>query len=34
MHEFGIVFSIIRQVDEVAKANDAAYVREVTLETG
>ena len=34
MHELGIVFSIIKQVDEVAKANDAACVKEVTLEIG
>ncbi|MBR5048805.1 MAG: hydrogenase maturation nickel metallochaperone HypA [Erysipelotrichaceae bacterium] len=34
MHELGIVFHIIRQVDEVAEQNEAREVREVTLEIG
>ena len=34
MHELGIVFNIIKQVDEVAKANNVKNVLEVTLEIG
>ncbi len=34
MHELGIVFSIIKQVEEVAVKNDVKEVKEVTLEIG
>ena len=34
MHELGIVFSIIKQVDGVAREHNAASVKEVTLEIG
>ena len=34
MHELGIVFSIIKQVDGIAKKNNASSVKEVTLEIG
>ncbi|MBO4218456.1 MAG: hydrogenase maturation nickel metallochaperone HypA [Erysipelotrichaceae bacterium] len=34
MHELGIVFHIIRQVDEVAEENKVTQVRKVTLEIG
>ena len=34
MHELGIVFSIIKQVDNVAKENNVKEVNEVTLEIG
>ena len=34
MHELGIVFSIIKQVDEVAEKNNVNKVEEVTLEIG
>lgn len=34
MHELGIVFHIIKQVDEVAKENKVKQVKKVTLEIG
>ncbi len=34
MHELGIVFYIIRDVEEVFKANDLEEVKSVTLELG
>ena len=34
MHELGIVFHIIKQVDEVAEQNKVKEVRKVTLEIG
>ncbi len=34
MHELGIVFSIIKQVDRVAEENNVDQVKEVTLEIG
>ncbi len=34
MHELGIVFSIIKQVEEIAVANKVKRVTEVTLEIG
>ncbi|MCR5067188.1 MAG: hydrogenase maturation nickel metallochaperone HypA [Erysipelotrichaceae bacterium] len=34
MHELGIVFHVIRQVDEVAEQNEVTQVRKVTLEIG
>ena len=34
MHELGIIFHIIRQVDEVAEENKVKEVRKVTLEIG
>lgn len=34
MHELGIVFHIIRSVEEVARQNDVSHVTAVTLELG
>ena len=34
MHELGIVFHIIKQVDEVAEQNQVKEVKKVTLEIG
>lgn len=34
MHELGIVFHIIRSVEEVARANNVRHVNAVTLELG
>ncbi len=34
MHELGIVFHIIRQVEEIAAANKVKEVKKVTLEIG
>lgn len=34
MHELGIVFHIIRTVEDVARQNDAARIRRVTLQLG
>lgn len=34
MHELGIVFHIIRSVEEIAKENDLTQVESVTLEIG
>ena len=34
MHELGIVFQIIKQVEDVAKANNVKSEKEVTLEIG
>ncbi len=34
MHELGIVFSIIKQVEKVAVENNVTSVKEVTLEIG
>ena len=34
MHELGIVFHIIDQVDEIAESNQAKSVKKVTLEIG
>ena len=34
MHELGIVFHIIRTVEDVAKQNDVTCIRRVTLQLG
>ena len=34
MHELGIVFHIIRTVEDVAKQNDVTRIRRVTLQLG
>ena len=34
MHELGIVFHIIRTVEDVAKQNDVSRIRRVTLQLG
>ncbi|MBP3713028.1 MAG: hydrogenase maturation nickel metallochaperone HypA [Bacilli bacterium] len=34
MHELGIVFSVIQQVEKAAKENDVKKVKKVTLEVG
>ena len=34
MHELGIVFHIIRTVEDVAKLNDVSRIRRVTLQLG
>lgn len=34
MHELGIVFHIIRTVEDVARQNDVARIRRVTLQLG
>lgn len=34
MHELGIVFHIIRTVEDVARQNDVAHIRRVTLQLG
>ena len=34
MHELGIVFSVIKQVEDVSKKNNVSSVKEVTLEIG
>lgn len=34
MHELGIVFSIIKSVEEVAKKNNVTSIKSVTLEVG
>ncbi len=34
MHELGIVFQIIKQVDEIAEQNSVKEVKKVTLEIG
>ena len=34
MHELGIVFQIIKQVDEIAEKNNVKQVKKVTLEIG
>ena len=34
MHELGIVFHIIRTVEDVARQNDVTRIRRVTLQLG
>lgn len=34
MHELGVVFHVIKKVEEVAKENDIAEIKSVTLEIG
>lgn len=34
MHELGVVFHVIKKVEEVAKENDLTEIRSVTLEIG
>ena len=34
MHELGIVFHIIRTVEDVSRQNDATRIRRVTLQLG